>query len=242
MSYCYDDFYDEPTEFDERVEEFKESLMGSIKYKFLNRLKSLEKENERLYEENKDLEKLKDECVQKKRDYDIAILNAKAEVKNATLEELLEEYKCVLYMAKNESLFLKKCNKCNKSREVEIILPSGKVIEDSCECNKSFQGFYPETVVLYEIEKNKCSPNEIRFYYQKSKISKNSFKLLEGIDYLANDNLVKQGTEFEDIKTETPLFYTYEECLAYCKYQNKKNGVPDSAIYDIKGNVLLKEK
>lgn len=242
MSYYYDDFYDEPTEFDEQIEEFKESLMGSIKDEYIDKMKRLEKENQELQEVKKNFEKIQMEYERKKAEYDRAIQNAKLEVKKATMEELLEEYKCVLYMAQKGEIFLKKCNKCNKFREVEITLPSGKVVKDSCECNKSFQGFYPETVVLYDIEKNKCSPNEIRFFYQESKIYKDSFRLSESICYLANDNFVKQGTDFEDIKTDTPLFYTYEECLAYCKYQNKKNGIPDDAIYDMGGNVLLKEE
>ena len=30
MSYYYDDFYNEPTEFDEKMEELKESLAGAV--------------------------------------------------------------------------------------------------------------------------------------------------------------------------------------------------------------------
>ena len=44
MSYYYDDFYNEPTEFDEKMEELKESLAGAVKSEFLEEMERLKKE------------------------------------------------------------------------------------------------------------------------------------------------------------------------------------------------------
>ena len=48
MSYYYDDFYNEPSEFDEKMEELKESLAGAVKSEFLEEMERLKKENKKL--------------------------------------------------------------------------------------------------------------------------------------------------------------------------------------------------
>ena len=46
MSYYYDDeFYTEPSEFDEEIESFKEALSKSIQKKFLDEMEELREEN-----------------------------------------------------------------------------------------------------------------------------------------------------------------------------------------------------
>ena len=44
----YDDFYNEPSEFEEQIEEFKQSLMDSVKEEFTDEMELLRKENKRL--------------------------------------------------------------------------------------------------------------------------------------------------------------------------------------------------
>ena len=46
--YYPDDFYNEPSEFDMQVEEFKESLAKSIKSDFLEEMERLKAENRKL--------------------------------------------------------------------------------------------------------------------------------------------------------------------------------------------------
>ena len=47
----FDDYY-EPSEFDEKVEEFKDYLRESVKEETQNKIKRLEADNQRLREEN----------------------------------------------------------------------------------------------------------------------------------------------------------------------------------------------
>ena len=58
-----EDFYDEPSEFEEQVENLKESLSKSIKNEFME-------EMERIKKENKTLQGIRDHFEQIKRDYE----------------------------------------------------------------------------------------------------------------------------------------------------------------------------
>lgn len=44
----YDDFYDEPSEFQIQIAEFKQSLMESVKQEFLDEMERLKTENREL--------------------------------------------------------------------------------------------------------------------------------------------------------------------------------------------------
>ena len=50
MSWYEDDFYNEPSEFEIQVEEFKESLAKAIKGEFLEEMGRLKEENRKLQE------------------------------------------------------------------------------------------------------------------------------------------------------------------------------------------------
>ena len=54
MSWYDDDFYNEPSEFDMLVGEFKESLMKSVKESYVKEMEQLKKENEELKEFRKE--------------------------------------------------------------------------------------------------------------------------------------------------------------------------------------------
>lgn len=233
----YDDFYEEPSEFDTMVEEFKESLMKSVKEDYVEKMEKLEKENQALRVVKKDFSKIKEDFEKKKYEYEKAICEANQNAKKARIEELLNTYKLILYSPNWGYCYTEKCSKCDEHRNIEVKLPSGRKIKDACKCGKEYKRFYPEKMLLYEIENCK---NSLRFYYVQGNESDGYVNLKTGLSSYANENLIKPGTKFEDLEEKPArglLFSTYEECVAYCDYINKKNGVPDDAVYKLNGDV-----
>lgn len=62
----YDDYYDELSEFDMQVEEFKDSLKKAVKEEYQEKMKQLEAENARLQNIKKNWDKKVRELDQKK--------------------------------------------------------------------------------------------------------------------------------------------------------------------------------
>ena len=70
MSWHEDDFYNEPSEFDMQVEEFKESLAKAVKSEFLEEMERLKKENRNLREIKENFEQIKRDYERKKMECD----------------------------------------------------------------------------------------------------------------------------------------------------------------------------
>lgn len=238
--YYPDDFYNEPSEFDMQVEEFKESLAKSIKSEFLE-------EMERLKEENRKLQGIKDNFEQVKRDYerkkmecDRMMREAENNAKRMKAEELMEKFKTFLWRPDWEYLYGPKCDKCDKNRHIEITLPSGNKVNDDCECDKSrAKVMVPERMVRYELANR--DPGIVAWYTACGKEGERYYKLDYASDVYAEGNIVKPGTSFEVLEARENqrniLFTTREECLAYCEYLNEKNLVPTDTIYTCDGEV-----
>lgn len=238
MSWYEDDFYNEPSEFDMQVEEFKESLAKSIKGEFLE-------EMERLKEENRKLQGIKDNFEQVKRDYERkkqecerVMLNAETRAARMKAEELMEKFKTFLWRPDWKYLYGPKCDKCDKNRNIEITLPSGKKVNDDCECDKSrMKVMVPERMVRYELANR--DPGIVAWYTACGKEGERYYKLDYASTVYAENNIVEPGTSFEVLEAMENqmviLFATREECLAYCEYLNQKNLVPADTIYQCDG-------
>ena len=62
----------------------------------------------------------------------------------------------------------------------------------------------------------------------------------------AEKNMVQPGTSFDVLEKKGEhrplLFSAREECLAYCEYLNKKNGVTSDVIYKADGELYEGEE
>ena len=150
--YYPDDFYNEPSEFDMQVEEFKESLAKSIKSEFLEEMERLKAENRKLQGIKDNFEQVKRDYERKKMECDRMMREAENNAKRMRVEELMKRFQTFFWRPSWEYLYGPKCDKCDKSRRIEVTLPSGNKVKDECECDKSrMKVMVPEKMVRYEL-------------------------------------------------------------------------------------------
>lgn len=238
------EFYNEPSEFEMRMEELKESLANAIKSEFLE-------EMERLKEENRNLQEIKDHFGQIKRDYEKkkeeccrAINEAEQKAKRMKVNELMEHFRIFAWRTTWEYLYGPKCDKCNEDRKIEVALPSGKKVNDECECSKiQMKVMVPQRMVLYEIENRDLG---IAAWYKACGRKEDRYYIIDYASCVCLERTIGPGTSFDEVEKvqdqREVLFTTEEECRAYCEYLNKKNGVTSDVIYELDGELYKGEK
>jgi transposase-like protein len=131
----YEDFYDNYTEFDLQINDFKKVLATEVRKEFLDRMNKLEKENSQLQEVKANWEKLVADYRHKEYLLEQEKNNAKSEAKRTRLEELIGDKKIILYRPKSDYIEKPKCDKCNSERELEYKSPTGRAMFEKCECS-----------------------------------------------------------------------------------------------------------
>lgn len=232
-----DDFYNEPSEFEIQINELKESLSKSVKDEFLEEMERLRKENKNLQGIKEHFEQIKREYEKKKDECDRVIYEAEQKAKRMRANELMENYRIFAWSTTWKYLYGPKCDKCNEGREVEIILPSGRKVNDECGCSRSkTKVMVPKRMVLYEIADR---DRGIAAWYKACGNEKDRYYTIDYASSVYTKRTIEPGTSFDEVERrethEKALFSTEEECLAYCKYLNEKNGVPSDAIYKLDG-------
>ncbi|UAV84823.1 hypothetical protein BV113_00290 [Glutamicibacter phage BIM BV-113] len=138
MSYYDEDYYQEPSEFDEMVEEFKAKLAESVKEETKAELERLRGENVKLRDKVKNLDQLEREVAAAKRDYERRAANAERdagrEARKLKAGELLKEIGTPKFTVTRTSKFGEKCEQCDDNRTVHFKSPQGKDLEERCTC------------------------------------------------------------------------------------------------------------
>ncbi len=242
--YYDNDFYDEPSEFEMRMDEFKESIAKSVKKEFIE-------EMERLRAENKNLQGIKEHFEQVKRDYEKKkqecgrkISEAEQKARRMRAQEIMEQYKIFLWTTTWNYLYGQKCDKCDKDRRIEVTLPSGKKIKDECKCsNSKTRVMLPKRMAMYEIADRNTG---IAAWYRACGKRDNQYYILDYAPSVYLERTIEPGTSFDEVEKikeqGTVFFTTEEECRAYCEYLNERNLVPSNAVYNLDGSVYENEE
>ena len=229
--YFDDDYFYEENEFDERINEFKDSLRNQVKEEIKNKIEELTKRNEELEERQKNLSSLEKEYQDKIRDFEYEkeqiIRNTKQEMYSANLEQFLDfvfEHQ-VLYQIRCKSIEQEKCPYCDDKRYIKVKDILGREYTTRCKCSDCKTEYY-----VYE--------NECRLYFEKSKRS-TDFKMILGIDnddcYTKTDIFGFSGEKkfmadylYEKFDENNPpksyygvYFTSKEEAQKYADYLNK---------------------
>jgi len=237
----YEDFYNEPNEFEQQIEEFKSSLLKSIKEEFLEEMEHIREENEKLQDIKKEFKQIKADYDKKKLECDRVISNAEYNAKMARLKEIMQTLKVTLWKADISDLFIEKCEKCNDSRSIKVTLPSGRTVNDGCSCCKSIRAYIPQKNNLYEFTESQYNNKRIIAWY-KEKSSRDDDEL-----YYHNttvpSKIIDHNMPFEDIlkndfRPSDIFFTTLEECQEFCDFYNKKEGGAEYK-YKIDGSKVM---
>lgn len=220
----YEDFY-EPSEFDQMVEEFKDTLRESVKKEWLDRMNRLEEENKELRVVKKNFNQIKNDyakaewkCEQESKR---AMENAKKDAYRARLSELLGDMKAEYWSIKKEFIKKPKCDKCDEHRMVAYITPLGKKAKEYCICAETESKYVPCEMVIYQIEL--CNSGIGARFVKKYKDDEDIF--VSDSEYYGHKFVVKDEDDISSLaeKNEYSLYFeSFEKCQEYCDYLNLK--------------------
>lgn len=220
--YEYDDFYNEPSEFDMQVDEFKQSLLNSVRDEYKTEMERLRKENAELQEVKRNLEQIKRAYDHKKNELEYMKVNLKNEVRRERLLELMGDFKVELFRAYRKQKDGPKCNKCDATRYINYKSPLGKKMVEQCDCKNN--------IIYYEPKPHVCSSYELRngkfmAWYKPYSSDADGMEF----EFVGSSNvprIIYSGEVFELIEDRYHDIYfkTEEECQAYCDWLTAKEG------------------
>lgn len=138
--YDYDDYYDNYNEFDAQIEEFKQSLIKSVKEEHQKEIAKLREENAKLQEVKRNWNTLEIELKNKIRELEIQkeqnINIVRQEFYNDKLKDFLEKAFEArnLYEVNSRSLENEKCNICDSNRQILLKDNLGREYKVRCQC------------------------------------------------------------------------------------------------------------
>lgn len=218
MIYYNEEFYQEPSEFDMLVDDFKKSLTESIKDEYVAEMEKLKKENAELQDIKNDFENIKRDYESRKRELERERNDLQSKVRRERLVDLLEDHKITMYRAYSERKYPEKCDKCDDRRQIKYTSPLGRKTSEDCLCRNPKTVYFPKEFIRYEFKLNR-DKNGLTAWYRQYGDNEDGF--VNDNSILA-DNIYSTGMSFEEINSYNTFFKTEEECLAYCEFLNKK--------------------
>lgn len=229
VDFGYDDYF-ESSDFYDAIEDFKKKLKQSVKAEIDCEISRLRKENEELQEVKENFKWIKEECNRKIHD-----------AKQMRLKEVMEKFKVVTWRPIKQYQYIKKCNKCDEKRNIQIVLPSGTPVNDRCKCNMYKTVYHPEEMILYEL-------TDTGTKFSASYIPNKNYDEYELDLYIPeiqpseiiNQNQDVDFSELEKKRHDDVFFSTKSGCQKFCDYLNN---LEQNAGYDytLKGNFIVND-
>lgn len=212
-----EEFYHEPSEFDEKVEEFKETLMDSVKVEFKKEMDRLRKENAELQETKKRMKEIEQELESEKRKLQYERQDLESKVRREKLSSLMKEFEVELYTIGSKAYKVPKCNKCDENRRINYTTPLGNDTYESCDCSRSVHVYEPIPTMLVEFSIRDGKS----FAWYKVKESGRDEYLSYNDSSISGQKLIKSEEDFEEVSTRNALLQTKELAQKFCDYINK---------------------
>lgn len=232
MYYDYDDYFNEPSEFEMQVEEFKDSLRNSVKDEIKDRIAFLEKELA-------DTKEFRDEKYKFIQEYENKIREMRDEVKTikraaeeseekwkkARLHQLLGEYLTIGYKADYKWEYGEKCDKCDDDRKIHFISPQGNEHKEDCKCAVRYYKYFPKEVTICKMYVKKKNfryddKGETDFYNRYYIVEKNDEEY-DRYD-LANNVYTSSNIDFEKVNSWSAVFLNEEDCKKFCNWKTER--------------------
>lgn len=219
MHYYDEEFYHEPSEFEQKMDELKESLAESIKEEWIVRMKKLGEENAELQGIKKDFDKIKADYENKERQLNYERQDLERKVRRERLSDLLKDFEVEYFTVASRSKYKPKCDKCDENRRIYYKTPSGRETYESCECASSIPVYEPIPILLSTFSIRRGEGNA---WYSVKYRGKDDEYLSYYEDSIHGDEVIIDEEQFEEIGyAHKTLFKTKEIAQKFCDYKNK---------------------
>ena len=210
------DFYNEPSEFEQQIDDFKHALMNSVKAEHEDEIKKLRTENAKLQTIKNDWKSIQSEYANKHWQLENERSIMERTVSKKRLNDLMSDFEISLYNARSERVVGEKCNKCDDKRRIPFITPQGAQLYENCRCGLGKQVYSPQELKCFEIFLNRDG-NALVGLYKKRNYSEDG---VDEINY-GYDSLYKVGTEYENVNSYRTAFRTKADCQKFCDWLNE---------------------
>lgn len=221
-----DDFYNEPSEFEIQVEEFKQSLIESVKKEYKQEMERLRKENADLAEFKRQKENVDREISELKRQREIDKQEAIRQAKHERLFELMGGFEVEMWTPEYYYEESRKCDRCNDQRLIHYKTPLGKETYESCSCSNRIEVYSPAKNILRKIStRNDWGKVENTWLYYQIK-NDCDYDSAEYRSDSSAKNLFKPGvTTFEEVDNQySPVYFeNYDDCYQFCMWKMQKD-------------------
>lgn len=211
----YDDFYDEPSEFDIQIEEWKDTLRECVKKEYKEEMERLRKENAELSDIKKNWNEKIGELEREKNKLEIAIKDAENKAKKERLRELLDAFTKQAWGVKYSYEYIReKCDKCDDKGYIHYKSPQGRDVKEECNCRRRVPIFRPQEaeIVAFDDRNGKIKPT---FCYESNNNNE--------CDSYKETKRVYAGENFKDIDSYYGIvFFNKDDCERFCEYKNSK--------------------
>ena len=228
--YDFEDYWGEPSEFEQQVEEFKDALRNSVKDEIKEKIASIEKELAELHDFKNDKKKIvkeyEDKIKEVKREADAQIRVVKESEekwKKARLHELLGDYLTIVWRTGYTRVYGEKCDKCDDDRKIHFSSPQGKKYTEDCSCARCYYKYSPQETTLskfYVRKKNFSSNSNADFYNRYYTVEdKDDCDVYE----VSSEVYTSSDFDYEKANSYRAVFLNDEDCAKYCEWLTEKS-------------------
>lgn len=216
--------YFEPSSADLIYGEMKNKLKDLMKDEIKHEIKYIKEENKRLEKENEEMQNKLRNIEFRESQLKIKEENMLASSLRKKFSEMLKplEENMTIYSADYTYVYGEKCSKCDNNRKIIFKSPSGKELNESCQCSKSYAMYSPaeRNIVSLDLYKNRNDNRKIILTPQyESKDYDDAYCKFKPKTIITEINGL---TDFSSFSTRETGFATKELCQEYCNYLNRK--------------------
>lgn len=228
--YVEEDYYDDYSEFDAQVDEFKESLKQAVKQEHIDEMNRIKKENKELQEVKKNFEAIKEDYAYKERMLENERRHLLSKVRQEHLSELLKGSEVTMFRASANYVDLPKCDRCDDYRRIHFESPLGNKMTEQCSCKKNEKVYVAEEMVRTEF---KVSKYDSVLWYKPYRNSDDGMVLDEYASSSVAKKIFKKGDSFAKLNPYETFFVSREDCLKYCEYLQNEDSKEKEVEHEI---------
>lgn len=226
--YDYEDYYNEPSEFDEKCNELIDLLRENANSAIKAELEAKDNEIKRLKTLNEDMKAVYDNYQSKVKELEdlkklyewnekTAQENVKQKLKQERLGVLLEDFYSVLYIVVNDGKEQPKCNRCDSKGFIHYKTPLGKDATERCSCREKlpYYSVQETDIVSFNLIRNKTVLQGMfrrRQYFDDDWFERTSYM----------DSMLYKDQPFESLDRKCIYFSSKDKAQEYADWLNSQ--------------------